>query len=375
MKDVELETTADENAVMSDHRAARTPGGNIQAAMQRYELDWKRIIDFSSNVNPLGPSSAAVRAAKKSLSSIDRYPDPVSTQLRKAIARYHGIAPDHVLCGSGSLSLIHLVPRVFKPKKVLIPVPTFAAYAVAAEAAGSEVVLSRLKERDGFHVDPVEMAFAFKGMDMAFLCNPNNPTGQNVPKQEMMEIMGYALQQRTILVIDEAFMDFLNAESMVKEAVQASRIICLRAFTKFFGMPGLRTGYAISDESTAAELREFQEPWTVSIPAERAAIAALDDWGYIKKTRRLIEKERGRMLSALRLLPGVETYPGSANFILFKLVSGDAYMIREKLGHRGILVRDCSGFPGLDSSFIRVAVRTRRENKRLIKALRELLIP
>jgi len=177
------------------------------------------------------------------------------------------------------------------------------------------------------------------------------------------------------LVIDEAFMDFLNAESMVKEAVQASRIICLRAFTKFFGMPGLRTGYAISDESTAAELREFQEPWTVSIPAERAAIAALDDWGYIKKTRRLIEKERGRMLSALRLLPGVETYPGSANFILFKLVSGDAYMIREKLGHRGMLVRDCSGFFGLDSRFIRIAIRTRRENNRLIKALRELLIP
>jgi len=359
----------------SFQRAGRAHGGNIYEAAKRYGLDVKKIVDFSSNVNPLGPSSMARRAARWSLSNIDRYPDPEMTDLRRAIARYYGIKLEQVACGAGANGLIHLIPRVFRPSKVLIPIPTFSEYSSAAQDAGCVVTPFPLKERDGFRVDPVEMSFAMKGVDMAFLCNPNNPTGQIVPKQEMLEIMSYAIQHGTTLVIDEAFMDFLESESMVKEAVQASRIICLRSFTKFFGMPGLRVGYAISDEVTISELREFQEPWTVNIPAERAAIAALDDWGYIKKTRRLIRKERDRMLSALRLLPGVETYPGSANFILFKIDSRDVHTLRQKLGYRGVLVRECTGFPGLDSRFIRVAIRTRRDNNRLIKALRELLIP
>lgn len=372
-KECNVESFVNENG--SFPRTGRDHGGNIYKAAKQYGLDVKKIIDFSSNVNPLGPSSMARRAAQRSLSNIGHYPDPEMVDLRRAIARYHGIKPEHVICGNGSSGLIRLIPRVFRPRNVLILIPTYSEYASAAQDAGCEVTQFPLKERDGFRVDPVEMSFALKGVDIAFICNPNNPTGQIIPKHEMSEIMSYVIQQGTTLVIDEAFMDFIESETMAKEAVQSSRIICLRAFTKFFGMPGLRIGYALSDEATIAELREFQEPWTVNIPAERAAISALDDWGYIKKTRRLIGKERDRMLSALRLLPGVETYPGSANFILFKLVSGDAHLLRQKLGYRGILVRDCSGFPGLDSRFTRVAIRTRRENNRLIKAMRELLIP
>ncbi len=298
------------------HKAPRTHGGNIYEAARRYDLKEKKIIDFSSNVNPLGPSSAAKRAAKKALSFIDRYPDPDMRDLRAAIARYFGIKPVHVMCGNGSNSIIHLIPRVFRPKKVLIPFPTFTEYTAAVEDAGGEVVPFPLLERAGFRVDPIEMSFALNGVDMAFLCNPNNPTGQLLPKAEMLEIGRYALQNRVRLVVDEAFMDFMEAESIVKEAVESSHLICLRAFTKFFGMPGLRVGYAVSDETTIAALRDGQEPWTVSIPAEQAAIAVLGDWSYINKTRRLIEKERNRLLSALRILPGVETFPCSANFLL-----------------------------------------------------------
>jgi len=355
-------------------KTARVHGGNPYAAAKRYGLGLNKIVDFSSNVNPLGPSSSALRAAKQALSFVDLYPDPDMAELRRAIARYYGIKPGQVICGCGSNGLIHLIPRVFRPGKTVIPAPTFTEYAAAAEDAGSEVVSPMLRERDGFRVDPVEMSFAFKGAGMAFLCNPNNPTGQLIPKQDMLEIMKYACQQGTTLVVDEAFMDFVESESIAKEAVQASRIICLRAFTKFFGMPGLRIGYALSDEDTISLLREHQEPWPVSIPAEQAAIAAMDDWGHIRKTRRLIEKERDRLLSALRLLPGVETLPAAANFILVKFEGIDTHALRDKLGYRGMLVRDCSTFNGLDSRYIRIAVRTRSENKRLIKALRELLL-
>jgi threonine-phosphate decarboxylase len=374
MQNTELEIADLVKAKKSDQKRLGIRRGTLQAVMQRFDFDRKRIIDFSSNVNPLGPSSSALRAAKKSLSLIDRYPDPVSTQLRKAIARYHGIAPEQVLCGNGSLGLIHLIPRCLKPKKVLIPIPTFPEYATAVEAAGGEVVPFRLKERSGFHVDPVEMAFALTGMDMALLCNPNEPTGMLVNKEEMAEIMRSAAQHGVQLVVDEAFMDYCDASTMIKEAVQSSNLICIRTFSTFFGMPGLRVGYAVSNESTIKTLREGQEFWAASVPAEQAAIAALNDWGHIKKTRRLIEQERDRLLSDLRVLPGVETFLGAANFILIKLISFDAGVLCDKLGERGLLVREGSSIPGLDGRYLQIAVRTRRENKRLIRALRELLI-
>ncbi|MDA8422720.1 MAG: threonine-phosphate decarboxylase CobD [Nitrospiraceae bacterium] len=353
---------------------ARIHGGNIYQAAKHYGLDCDKIIDFSSNVNPLGPSSQAKRAAKKALSLVGRYPDPDMAELRRAIAGYFGIKPEQVICGNGSNALLHLIPRVFRPRKVLVPVPTFSEYAAAAEAAGSEVVTFPLKERDGFRMDPVEMAFALKDVDMVFLCNPNNPTGQIIVKAEMLEIMKYALDHGVTLVVDEAFMDFIESESIIKETVHTSHIICLRDFAAFFGMPGFRVGYAVSDEATIALLREGQEPWSVNIPAGHAVAAALEDWTYIKKTRSLIARERERLLSALRLLPGVETFPCSANFILFKLTSMDAYTLMEKLGVQGMLLRDCSSFPGLGEGYIRISVRTRRENNRLIKTLRKLLI-
>ncbi len=351
----------------------REHGGDLLEAARRYGIRTGDITDFSSNVNYLGPSPAALRAAKKGLADADQYPDIRLTWLRKKIARYFGIKPEQVMCGNGATHLIHLIPRVFRPAKVLIPVPTFSEYAAAAAQAGAEIVPLQLTERTGFRIDPLDMAFALKGVDLAFMCNPNSPTGLLAPKAEMLEIMRYACEQGVRLVIDEAFMDFVDAESLVKEAVQARKIICLRTFSKFFALPGLRIGYAVSDEATIAALQAAQEPWPVSIAAEEAAVAALNDWRQTKKALKAIEKERERLLSEIRILPGVETFPSSANFIFIKVASAQAPLLVEKLTLRGMLVRDCSSFPGLDSRFIRIAVRSAGDNKRLLRALRELL--
>jgi len=354
--------------------APRAHGGNVRKTARQYELDERKILDFSSNINPLGPSRAAMRAAKASLRHVDRYPDPDMTELRTAIAKYFGIKTGQVVCGSGSNGLIHHIPRVFRPRKALIPVPTFTEYAAAVEAAGGEAVFFPLDERGGFRIDPLDMAFALKGMDMAFLCNPNNPTGRLAPKSELLEIVRLALRENVRLVVDEAFIDFSERESLVKEAAHSGHLICLRAFTKFFGMPGLRIGYAVCGDEAAAALRGAQEPWSVTSPAERAAIAALGDWRYIKKTRAMVEKERERLLEELRLLPGIETFPPAANFIFFKLAGIGAAELTDQLARRSILVRDCSNFPGLGGNYVRIAVRGKRENRRLVRALRELLI-
>lgn len=372
--DIEKDDEKDDLAGENEQQTTRMHGGNIYEAARRYGIEERKVIDFSSNANPLGPASSAVRAAKRALPLIGRYPDPDTGELRKAIARYFGIKSDHVVCGAGTSSLIHLIPRVFRPKKVLIPVPTFTEYAAAVHSAGAEVVPFPLKEQSGFRVDPIEISFALKGVDMAIFCNPNNPTGMPIPKAELLEIARFALDHGVRLVVDETFIDYTDPESIVKEAVQMPHLICLRSFDSFFGLPGIRVGHAVANEATAAVLREGQEPWAVSIPAERAAIAALNDWGHIKKTRRLIERERERLLSSFRILPGVETFPCSANFILIKLTTFDGQTLIKKLGERRMLVRDCSSFQGLDSRYLRISIRTRRENVRLIKALRELLI-
>lgn len=373
-KETDIDATVNGEAIAQ--KTPRTHGGNIYEAARRYGYAEGKIIDFSSNVNPLGPPLTAKRAATKALSSIGQYPDPDLLGLRTAIARYFGIKSGHVICGNGSSSLIHLIARVFRPKKVLIPFPAFSEYAAAVKDVGGEVIPFSLLETEGYRVDLLEMSFALKDADMAFLCNPNNPTGRLVPKAEMLEIVRFALQHGVGLVVDEAFMDFdvMGSDSIIKEAVESSHLICLRDFTAFFGMPGLRIGYAVSEEKTIAALRERQEPWPVTIPSERAAIAALGDWSFIKKTRRLIEKERNHLLSALRILPGVETFPCSANFILVKITSVDVPTLIGKLGERGMLVRDCSSFPGLDARYIRITVRTWWDNRRLIKAFRELLV-
>ncbi len=351
----------------------RTHGGNIREAALRYGIAEKNIVDFSSSINPLGPSSAARRAARKAIDLIDRYPDPDMSELRVAIARYYGIKPEQVVCGNGSNALIHLIPRVFRPKRALIPMPTFSEYAAAVEDSGGEVVPLPLREENGYRADPLDLSFALKDVDMVFLCNPNNPTGAFIPKAEMQELLRMACENSVRLVVDEAFMDFVDAGSMVKEAVQSSNLIVLRAFTKFYGMPGLRVGYAIADSGTARRLRGGQEPWTIDIPSERAAIAALTDWGYAKKTRRYIARERDRLLAGLRLIHGLEPFPSPANYIFLKLTGIDSQLLTDRLGRRGLLVRDCSSIPGLDNRYIRIAVRTWWQNRRLLKALREIL--
>ncbi len=373
MQKTEVEAANVESIRGKFHDHVRAQSGNFYETIRRYGIESGKIIDFSSNVNPLGPSSAAVRAAKRSLDCIDRFPDPELSDLRRAIARYYGVRPAHVVCANGSTALIRLAVSVFKPKRVLVPMPMFSEYARAAEEAGAAVSVLQLKEREGFRIDPLDMAFALKNVDMAFLCNPNNPTGLLLSKAEMHEIVRYALDQGVRLVVDEAFMDFINAESLVKDAVQGTHLICLRTFSLFFGMPGLRLGYAVTDESAASALREGQGPWKISLPAEQAAIAALHDWRYARKTLRMNEKERERLISLLRTLPDVETFPSSSNFVFLKVSAAKAPLLAEKLALRGYLVRDCSSFPGLDSRFIRLSVRNKRQNKSLILALKGLL--
>ncbi len=343
-------------------------GGNIYQAQRQYK---RKFLDFSANINPLGLTSQTKEAIYKSFGSILHYPDPEAKNITRKIAQYWGIKEENVLVGNGSIELIYLIVSTFKPKTTLIPIPTFSEYERAARCIKSKINFLRLKEQLGFKLQATKINQA----DILFLCNPNNPTGNLIlTDYRMIEKLPIEL-----VVIDEAFMDFLPDEkkhTLIWKAQKNKRIIVLRTFTKFFALAGLRIGYLVAHQSIVNKLRQYKIPWSVNSLAQIAGEIALKDSYYFKATHLIIEKERSLLSAQLKKIKGLKVYPSVTNFLLFKIEKDkiSANDLTERLLKEGILVRDCSNFRNLEDKFIRVAVRNRKENQRLIVALRKILI-
>jgi len=350
-------------------------GGNIYFYADKYGIPEDGFLDFSASINPLGPSKAAVRAMKDAVPSLVNYPDPRCSGLKDALSVHLDVLKESLLIGNGSTELIYLIPRALKAKKVLVFAPTFSDYARASGISGAKVSHITLREKDGFLPDMDRLKSALSGMDMFFLCNPNNPTGAVIEKDALLDILGMARKADAFVVVDEAFIEYAPGHSVINEAVQSKKVAVLRNFTKFYGMPGLRAGYLAADPSVVEKLGAAKEPWSVNTLAERAAIASLSDEAYIRRSLNLVEKEKEHLYAGLSEITGLRPYPPSVNFILVKLTGrwNNAAELSESLAAKGILIRDCSNFRGLDGRFFRVAVRGREDNDALCTALRESL--
>jgi len=343
-------------------------GGNIYQAQRQYK---RKFLDFSANINPLGLTSQAKEAIYKSFGSILHYPDPEAKNITRKIAQYWGIKEENVLVGNGSIELIYLIVSAFKPKTTLIPIPTFSEYERAARCIKSKIYFLRLEEKLGFKLQGAKINQA----DILFLCNPNNPTGNLI-------LTDYRIIEKLpceLVIVDEAFMDFLPDEkkhTLIWKAQKNKRIIVLRTFTKFFALAGLRIGYLVAHQSIVNKLRQYKIPWSVNSLAQIAGEIVLKDSYYFKATHLIIEKERNFLSAQLKKIKGLKAYPSVTNFLLFKIEKDKirANDLTERLLKEGILVRDCSNFRNLEDKFIRVAVRNREENQRLIVALRKILI-
>jgi len=359
-------------------------GGNIYRAAEETGLPESRIIDFSASINPLGISRKVEREIIRNIRYLINYPDPDATELRQHLSKHHHINEDSILCGNGSTELIYLIPKALKPKKVLVPQPTFSEYERAVfqnivppthpspargegEGGGGKLIKYLiLNKENNFETDPDAFIKAMKSCDMAFLCNPNNPTGGLVKRREVLKIAEAAEKLKCHLVVDEAFIDFCPGDSVIKEVQAYSYLIVLRSMTKFYALSGLRLGYGVFPLRLIEMLNRHKEPWTVNTLAQEAGVAALDDRTYVTKTLALIKKEKRFLEGGFRKI-GVRFFHSDANFYLLKINNADGICIALK--RKGVLVRDCSNFKGLDSTYIRVAVRTRRENTILLKEL------
>lgn len=343
------------------------------------EYNQKKVLDFSANVNPLGPSPKAINAIKESFWRIPFYPDSNCTSLKEAISEYIGIiSPENLIIGNGSTEIIYLFAEAFikDNDRVLIPAPTFGEYEMAVLKANGKT--EHLPLTYDLKIDAKEFINRIEGVKAAFLCNPNNPTGLLIPFEDLIDIVDKAEKENAFIFIDEDFMDFAPKEkrsSLIREIHSYQNLFILRSFTKFFGLTGLRIGYGISNREVIEIMSKAKIPWNINCLAEAAAIATLKDLDFPDKTYRLIEEERDFLINELSQIKGFDIIPSDANFFLIsiKKTGLKAKELKHKLLNFGILIRDCDSFKGLDDYYVRVAIRTRKENEYLIEALKKVI--
>lgn len=356
-----------ENGASAGGRTGAGPaplhGGDVLEAIRRWGCPTGGFLDFSANINPMGPPPGAVAAAQAALAGIAHYPEPFARRLRTALARRHGVDVGAVLVGNGAAEVLYLLLRQAAGHRVAFPEPGFAEYVRAARAAGARLLPVAHDRR--------KPPAALGPGDWWVVCNPHNPTGHLYTPSALLAM---AEQTPATLLVDEAFVDLTTAGeagSAIAAVAHRPNLVVVRSLTKFYALPGLRVGYAVAPPDLVARLDAARDPWSVSQVAQAAALAALEDEDYFTRTRTWVEAERVYLAGELAKLPGCTVYPPSANFVLV-CAPLPAHEIQERLGPQGILVRDCRSFTGLSAHHMRLAVRSRGENQRLIEALRHI---
>ena len=355
---------------------SRSHGGNI---WQYPKSSRRAMVDFSVNTNPLGIAKKIKNSIVRNVDKIDYYPDPESKYLKNSLAKFHRLASHNFLVGNGSIELIHLIPRALKAKVVLIPIPTFSEYEFAGRANNAQCLYVKSTEKNNFKIDISGLMQYIPKADLVFLCNPNNPTGSMLERQEILSLLKACKKCNVTLVIDEAFMDFVDPENRVAmdaESAKTKNLLVLRSLTKFFVVPGIRIGYVVGHKDTIDKLSRHTYPWNVNTMAQVIAEEAINDKQYMAWTQSIVPTERAYLYENLNNTRGIRVYQSSANFLLCKLEDAgikNAAELSEKLIGQGILVRNCDNFRGLNDRFFRIAVKNREANIKLISALRTIL--
>lgn len=328
----------------------------------------KNALDFSANMNPLGTPEAVIRAAAESLREIHNYPDIRMEALRQGLSAYEQVPEDYLVCGNGAAEVIFMLALALRPRRALIPAPTFAEYEQALRLAGTEISYFELKEEEGFRVTERILEAITPGTEFLMLCNPNNPTGTLIEPELMGRILERCRRTDTFLAVDECFQDFIEEPERytLKAALKDhEKLFLLKAFTKRYAMAGIRLGYGIcSDLRLLEAMRDCVQPWNVSIPAQAAGVAALREEAYVETAREIVRTEREFLRKRLGEL-GFQVYDSRANYLFFKGPEG----LTEKALTRGILIRDCGNYRGLGPGYYRAAVKTHEENLKLLEAL------
>ncbi|MBQ5676749.1 MAG: aminotransferase class I/II-fold pyridoxal phosphate-dependent enzyme [Lachnospiraceae bacterium] len=335
-------------------------GGDIYSKAYR--------LDFSTNINPFGMPESLKQAAIKGINASIHYPDVQCRELINAIAKKEEIPSDWIICGNGAAELLFSLVSAKKPQKALLVSPGFAEYEQALKTVNCHIRYYELSKERGFLLGEDYLESLQQDLDIVFLCNPNNPTGLLIPTELLKKIVDICKEKQIFLVLDECFLEFVSDELMnpqKKLLKEMPNLFILKAFTKMYGMPGLRLGYGLcSDIPLLEQMHQMTQPWNVSVPAQFAGAAACKEIDFVAKTKTYIAQEREYLSNELKRLK-FTVYDSQANYIFFEAPK-NLWDLCEK---ENILIRDCSNYRGLTKGYYRIAIKTRQENEELIRVL------
>ena len=326
-------------------------------------------MDFSVNVNPLGIPETVKAALYGAVENCGKYPDISAEKMKKAVSGMLAVPQEKLLFGNGASELFMAIIHGIKPKKTVIPIPSFYGYEYVAKAAGGAILYYETKERSGFCLQNDFLSVLTENVDVLFLANPNNPTGNLMGREELRNVLFHCADKRINVVLDECFIEFCGKEhSMLQEIETFPNLMLVRAFTKIFSIPGVRLGYLICSNLRLLENIGSQLPeWNVSGFAQAAGYECAMQTAFVEKTVIFTRKERRFLEDGLRRA-GFRVFPCKANFLLVYCEQP----LYDRLLEKGILIRDCENFRGLPKGFYRIAVKGRKENEALLKAIGEI---
>lgn len=326
------------------------------------------ILDYSSNINPLGCHPGVKKYLKNQMNLVSIYPDTDSKELRKNLEWYTKIPKEQIVVGNGATEVIYNFCKAFLNKKtpVLIPIPTFSEYEVAVKLHNSKISFFKTMNINN-DIDIFLKKIPKHGC--LFICNPNNPTGVLTSQKKILTIIQTAKKKSTLVFVDECFIELSDPkQTVIKYIKKYENLFVLRSLTKSFGLAGIRIGYGLGNKKLITILDKIKIPWNVSGLAQKAGNAALCYYDYLEKTSKTILKEKYFLKNSISKMDGYTCYNTDTNFILIK-TKIKSNILQKKLLEKKILIRDCSSFRGLSNNYIRIAIKTHNENKKLIKAL------
>lgn len=355
-------------------------GGNLAWAATLAGCPPDAIVDFSASISPLGPPESAIAAIAAHLQDLRAYPDPDYSELRETLAQAHHLQSDWILPGNGSAELLTWAAwDLSQLQATCLVTPAFGDYLRALKAFNANVVKWPLSVADGYGVvgsgeESIPLPSSYHQLPNRglLLNNPHNPTGRLFLREAILPY----LEQFALVVVDEAFMDFLpphQEQSLIGLVKDYPNLVILRSLTKFYSLPGLRLGYAIAHPDRLRRWQQLRDPWPVNVLSAAAAVAVVQDTVFQQQTWDWLEEARTQLFKGLAELPGLQPYPSAANFLLVQSEQPSSSVQERLLRHSQILIRDCLSFPELGDRFFRVAVRSQADNQRLLEGLAEIL--
>ncbi len=355
-------------------------GGDVWGFSRKYNVPIETVLDFSGPINFLGPSPKALEAVVEHARFVRFYPDPNPIELKMEIAKYvgHGVDVANIILGNGSIELIYMIAEIFPRNfRAIIPVPSFTEYEKAALRVGGEPTFVQLPDNFALETESIKNAIT-DDTRILCICNPHSPSGTLYSKKTVAELVDFCHKKDIIVSVDENYIEFTEKAqdtTMAGYMREYDNLFVIRSVTKFYGMPGIRFGYGIATEGLIDTLQTVRQPWSINSLAGFATLAALKDKEFIENTKITIAKERGQFAQMLGQIGDLHVFPSETNFLLVKILNKKATSteLREKMAEKGILIRDCSTFVGLDDSYFRVTVRSAEDNRKLVKTLGKIL--